>query len=100
MTAPALLNGATRLIGIIGDPIAQVKSPATLTRIMQEQGHNAVCVPLHVSGARRAGRKPLVGAGVGRLIGCGRSGLGRCGAGHCSLFIGHARQQRQDRQSR
>ncbi len=52
MTTHALLNGATRLIGIIGDPIAQVKSPATVSRIMQEQGRHTVCVPLHVSAAQ------------------------------------------------
>lgn len=49
MTTTPLLNGATRLIGILGDPIAQVKSPITVTQIMQDKGLNAVCVPLHVS---------------------------------------------------
>ncbi len=52
MTIPSLLNGATRLIGILGDPIAQVKSPVTVTQIMQARGINAVCVPLHVSVGR------------------------------------------------
>lgn len=52
MTTQFLLNGATRLIGILGDPITQVKSPATVTRIMQDQGLNAVCVPLHASAER------------------------------------------------
>jgi shikimate dehydrogenase len=49
MTTKSLLNGATRLIGILGDPIGQVKSPITVTQIMQDKGLNAVCVPLHVS---------------------------------------------------
>ena len=49
MNTKSLLNGATRLIGILGDPIAQVKSPITVTQIMRDKGLNAVCVPLHVS---------------------------------------------------
>ena len=52
MTTKSLLNGATRLIGILGDPIAQVKSPITVTQIMQDKGLNVVCVPLHVSVGR------------------------------------------------
>ncbi|HEX4261400.1 MAG TPA: hypothetical protein VHY76_09895 [Acetobacteraceae bacterium] len=43
------LDGATRLFGIIGDPVAQVQSPAGLTRAMQARGCNAVLVPLHVA---------------------------------------------------
>lgn len=42
------LNGATRVIAIVGDPIAQVKSPAGVTAMLQEQGHNAIVVPVHV----------------------------------------------------
>lgn len=45
------LSGATRLIAIIGDPIAQVKSPAGVTQRMRELGHDIICVPLHVSAA-------------------------------------------------
>ena len=43
------LNGATRLFCIVGDPIEQVKSPSRLTPIIQQQGHNAVLVPIQVS---------------------------------------------------
>ncbi|MBL29520.1 MAG: shikimate dehydrogenase [Rhodospirillaceae bacterium] len=43
------LTGATRLFGIVGDPIAQVKSPAVLTRMFAERGVDAVLVPLHVA---------------------------------------------------
>jgi shikimate dehydrogenase len=46
------LNGALRLIYIVGDPIAQVKSPAGVTRVLQERGQNVVVVPAHVSAAR------------------------------------------------
>ncbi len=45
------LNGATRVHFIVGDPIAQVKSPAGVTQWFAEQGHNAVCVPAHVAPA-------------------------------------------------
>lgn len=45
------LCGETRLVGIVGDPIAQVKSPANVTRAMLERGRNCVIVPLHVTPA-------------------------------------------------
>jgi shikimate dehydrogenase len=43
------LSGATRVHFIVGDPIAQVKSPAGVSQAFQEAGLNAVCVPAHVS---------------------------------------------------
>jgi len=42
------LNGKTRLFGIVGDPIEQVRSPEMITWEMQRRGMNAVLVPLHV----------------------------------------------------
>ncbi|PXW97411.1 shikimate dehydrogenase [Sphaerotilus hippei] len=45
------LSGATRVIGIIGDPIAQVKSPSGVTQRLIDRGCNAVVVPLHVASA-------------------------------------------------
>ncbi len=45
------LNGATRVIAIVGDPIAQVKSPAGVTQSLIDRGCNAVVVPIHVSAA-------------------------------------------------
>lgn len=48
------LNGATRLHYIVGDPIAQVKSPLGVTQAFAEHGRNAVCVPVHVSSAHLA----------------------------------------------
>ncbi len=42
------LNGATRVHFIVGDPIAQVKSPAGVTQAYQERGHNAMVMPAHV----------------------------------------------------
>jgi shikimate 5-dehydrogenase len=45
------LSGETRVIPIIGDPIAQVKSPAGVTRALNAKGHNSVVVPIHVTSA-------------------------------------------------
>lgn len=45
------LNGATRVIAIIGDPIAQVRSPAAVTGALQQAGRNAVVLPMHVAAA-------------------------------------------------
>jgi len=49
-----LLNGATRIHYIVGDPIAQVKSPAGVTRALADLGHNAIVVPAHVAPASLA----------------------------------------------
>lgn len=42
------LNGATRVYFIIGDPIAQVKSPGGVTAAFADKGLNAIVVPIHV----------------------------------------------------
>jgi shikimate dehydrogenase len=46
-----LLDGATRLHFIVGDPIAQVKSPGGVTQMLQDAGHNALVAPAHVAPA-------------------------------------------------
>src|SRR5262245_22542388 len=46
------LTGATRLNIIVGDPIAQVKSPGGVTRAFIERGHDAVLVPVQIESAR------------------------------------------------
>lgn len=43
------LNGASRLCFVIGDPIAQVKSPAGVSEMLQARGLNALCIPGHVA---------------------------------------------------
>lgn len=43
------VDGGTRLMIIVGDPIAQVKSPGGMTAALQAAGHNAVVVPVHVT---------------------------------------------------
>src|SRR5258707_14752383 len=52
LTERPLIDGATRLYGIIGDPIAQVGSPGVFTTRFRAAGINAVLVPLHVLPAR------------------------------------------------
>ncbi len=43
------LSGETRLFPIIGDPIAQVRSPEFLTAILERKGQNAIVPPMHVA---------------------------------------------------
>jgi shikimate dehydrogenase len=45
------LNGATRINVTIGDPIAQVKSPAGITQGFYARGHDAIMIPLQVKPA-------------------------------------------------
>src|SRR4051794_5719282 len=47
----ATISGATRLIGILGDPVSQVKSPQTWNPRLAKGGHDAVLVPIHVRAA-------------------------------------------------
>jgi shikimate dehydrogenase len=44
-------DGSTRLIPIVGDPIAQVKSPGGITASLHARGMNAYVMPAHVSPA-------------------------------------------------
>jgi shikimate dehydrogenase len=48
MSRRPLVDGATRLLGIVGHPIAQVRTPAVWTAMLQFHGLNMVCVPFHV----------------------------------------------------
>jgi shikimate dehydrogenase len=47
----SIRNGATRLSILVGDPIAQVKAPHTLTAKFAAIGHNGILVPVHVAPA-------------------------------------------------
>jgi shikimate dehydrogenase len=49
LPANAIQDGATRLSIVVGDPIAQVKAPHTLTAKFAAAGHNGILVPLHVA---------------------------------------------------
>lgn len=46
------IDGSTRMVLIVGDPIAQVKSPAGLTAALQQAGRNVVVMPAHVTAER------------------------------------------------
>ena len=48
-------SGATRVHFIVGDPIAQVKSPFGVTQAFGQRGRDAICVPAHVRTADLAG---------------------------------------------
>ena len=43
------VDGATRLYFIVGDPIAQVRSPGGMSAAFAARGHNALVVPVHVT---------------------------------------------------
>jgi shikimate dehydrogenase len=45
------LSGATRVYFIVGDPIAQVKSPSGVTAAMRAAGRDAIVIPAHVAPA-------------------------------------------------
>src|SRR5437763_15959272 len=47
----ASLNGATRIHVTVGDPIAQVKSPAGVTQGFAARGADAIMIPLQVKPA-------------------------------------------------
>jgi shikimate dehydrogenase len=42
------VSGKTRLYGIVGDPIVQVRSPEMFTGVFRHRGVDAILVPLHV----------------------------------------------------
>ena len=44
-------SGATRVLFIVGDPIAQVKSPLGVTESLRERRADAIVVPAHVKPA-------------------------------------------------
>lgn len=48
MVSGVIIRGTTKLIGIIGDPIAQAKSPAAVNPLFAARGADIVSVPLHV----------------------------------------------------
>jgi shikimate dehydrogenase len=42
------VSGKTRLFGIVGHPIEQVRSPEMITAELRSRGHDAILVPMHV----------------------------------------------------
>ncbi|MCX7261259.1 MAG: hypothetical protein NTX67_00460 [Burkholderiales bacterium] len=43
------INGKTRVFGIVGDPIEQVRSPEMVTWEFHQRQHNAVMIPIHIA---------------------------------------------------
>ena len=69
MTAALKITGATRLYAIVGDPIAQVRSPEVFTERFAAAGVDAVLVPAHVP--RRPVRRGRSGADAAAAISTG-----------------------------
>lgn len=66
MASIGTLSGETRVFYIVGDPIAQVKSPAAMTQAMTALGRNCVLVPMHVTPADFD--RFIAGAGLARNL--------------------------------
>ena len=45
------IDGTTRIMGVIGDPIAQIMTPTAINPLFAGMGANIVCVPVHVRAA-------------------------------------------------
>lgn len=41
------VSGTTRLYGIVGDPIAQVRSPEMITAVLRQRGIDGIMMPMH-----------------------------------------------------
>ena len=52
MSVDGIPTGSTRVLGIIGDPIAQARSPEVWTALFRLNGVDAVCVPMQVAPSR------------------------------------------------
>lgn len=52
MPLPALVDGATRLFAIVGDPIVQAKSPEVFSERFRKAGLNALMLPMQVKSER------------------------------------------------
>ncbi len=68
MTDGVTVTGATRLYAIVGDPVAQVRSPGVFTERFAANGIDAVLVPAHVPADRFDAVVPAL-LGVGNLDG-------------------------------
>jgi shikimate dehydrogenase len=50
-----IVDGSTQILGILGDPIWQVRAPELWSALFRLNGINAVCIPLHVKPRDLAG---------------------------------------------
>jgi shikimate 5-dehydrogenase len=44
-----IVDGATGVLGSVGDPIMQVRNPEVWSALFRANGANALCIPFHVS---------------------------------------------------
>ena len=44
-----IVDGETRVFGVVGDPVRQVRTPGYLNPLFQQRGSNMVCIPHRVS---------------------------------------------------
>lgn len=62
-----MITGKTCIYAIVADPVHHVKTPQAINRLMKEQGHDGVMVPLHVRPGQLAtfidGIKPIQNLG-------------------------------------
>ncbi len=63
-----LVTGATRFIGIVGDPVSQVRSPEIYNPRLVKAGANVVLIPLHVPSATFEAAMPAL-CQIGNLAG-------------------------------
>jgi len=49
-----IVDGSTQILGIVGDPIRQVRAPEIWSALFRANGFNAICVPFHVKPAEAA----------------------------------------------
>jgi len=68
MSGTVRLTGATRLYAIVGDPVAQVRSPEVFTARFAADGVDAVLIPVHVPAAHFDAIAPALLA-IGNLDG-------------------------------
>lgn len=54
MSVVPSINGHTRLMAVVGDPIRQARSPAVLTEIFAARNAGIICFPLHVTAVELA----------------------------------------------
>lgn len=47
-----MIDGATRLLAIVGDPIEHARSPAVINALLARSGRNAILVPWHAPAAQ------------------------------------------------
>jgi shikimate dehydrogenase len=62
---PRFVDGFTQLLGVVGDPIGQVRAPTVWTALFEHNGINALCVPMHV----RPDALATFFVGVRRIVG-------------------------------